>query len=115
MRHFAEELRSNGWNVTYEIAEDFEAPLAAWGKKNCITELRVITSNDRSFAHLIGNWGLSYQVTFVSNNHYLPEYHRKKLKSDFMSRVLESKFILLVSSTGIFLTVITTNLSLKDT
>lgn len=51
MRHFAEELRSNGWNVTYEITEDLEAPIKAWVKVNGITELRLKGNGERA----IGN------------------------------------------------------------
>lgn len=71
MRHFTEKLRSNGWNVTYEITEDLEAPIKAWTKKNSITELRVITPNERPFAQMIGNLNLSCQVTLVGNNHFM--------------------------------------------
>jgi deoxyribodipyrimidine photolyase-related protein len=71
MRHFAEELRSDGWSVTYEIAEDFEAPLVAWIKKNKITELRVMTPNDRPFAQAIKNFNLTCNVIFIPNNHFL--------------------------------------------
>ena len=30
MRHFAEELRADGWPVSYESAEDFDSPLKQW-------------------------------------------------------------------------------------
>jgi deoxyribodipyrimidine photolyase-like uncharacterized protein len=68
IRHFSEELRLKGWNVTYTIAEDYKASLTAWAKKYSITELQVMTTNDRPFAQMIGNLGLSCQITFVSNN-----------------------------------------------
>ncbi len=71
MRHFAEELRSQGWSVTYEIAEDFEAPLQAWVKNNNITELRVMAPNDRPFAPMIESLNLSCPIIFISNNHFL--------------------------------------------
>ena len=41
MRHFAEELKADNWQVTYSIAEDFATPLQEWLKKNQITELRI--------------------------------------------------------------------------
>ncbi|MCA1995489.1 MAG: cryptochrome/photolyase family protein, partial [Coleofasciculus sp. S288] len=71
MRHFAEQLRSNDWSVTYEIAEDFEAPLKTWIKTNNITELRVMAPNDRPFAQIIGNLNLNCQVILFPNNHFL--------------------------------------------
>lgn len=71
MRHFAEELRERGWAVAYEIADDFEAPLQAWIKHNEITELRVMTPNDRPFAQAIASLKLPCPVTFVPNNHFL--------------------------------------------
>jgi deoxyribodipyrimidine photolyase-related protein len=71
MRHFAEHLRAKGWSVTYEIAEDFEAPLKAWVKKNKITELRVMAPNDRPFAQMIESLKLNCEIIFVPNNHFL--------------------------------------------
>lgn len=71
MRHFAEELKSNGWQVSYEIAEDFITPLQAWIKKNQVTELRIMTSSDRFFSNYIKSLDLSCQIKFISNNHFL--------------------------------------------
>ncbi|MGQ4647636.1 cryptochrome/photolyase family protein [Lyngbya aestuarii] len=71
MRHFAEELRQNNWSVTYEIANDFEAPLQAWVKKHKITELRVMNPNDRPFTQIVNNLKLNCQITLVANNHFL--------------------------------------------
>ncbi len=71
MEHFAEELRSAGWPVTYEIADDFETPLLSWIKRNRIAEVRVMTPNDRPFAQLIKNLSLGCPINFVPNNHFL--------------------------------------------
>ncbi|NES84686.1 MAG: cryptochrome/photolyase family protein [Moorea sp. SIO1G6] len=71
MRHFAEELRQQGWPVSYKTADDFETPLQAWVTKNTITELRVMTPNDRPFAQMIGNLKLNCQIIFIPNNHFL--------------------------------------------
>ncbi len=71
MEHFAEELRSAGWPVTYEIADHFETPLLSWIKRNKIAEVRVMTPNDRPFAQLIKNLPLSCPINFVPNNHFL--------------------------------------------
>ncbi|MDJ0575207.1 MAG: cryptochrome/photolyase family protein [Xenococcaceae cyanobacterium MO_234.B1] len=71
MGHFAEELRSVGWQVTYEIAENFEPALGKWIKQNRISELRVMTPNDRPFIQLIQNLQLECSVTLIPNNHFL--------------------------------------------
>ncbi len=72
MRHFASELRSKGYSVTYEkIADNFEAPLLKWIKQNQITEIRVMTPSDRSFTQLIKNIELPCKINFVANNHFL--------------------------------------------
>lgn len=36
MRHFAEDLRAEGWSVTYEIAADFLTPLHHWLKPRAL-------------------------------------------------------------------------------
>ena len=71
MRHFAEELRSLKWQVTYEIAEDFETPLKHWINKHQITELRVMTPSDRTFTQLIKNLQLDCRLNFIPDNHFL--------------------------------------------
>ena len=38
MRHFAEELKADSWQVTYAISEDFITPLQNWIEANKITE-----------------------------------------------------------------------------
>jgi len=71
MRHFAEELRSEGWLITYrKSADDFETPLKEWIKNNDITEVRLVMPNDRPFVELIKNLQLGCSITFVSNNHF---------------------------------------------
>ncbi|MBE9064752.1 cryptochrome/photolyase family protein, partial [cf. Phormidesmis sp. LEGE 11477] len=50
MRHFAKELEAEGWQVTYEIASDFETPLEIWIEQNDIDELRIMEPADRPFA-----------------------------------------------------------------
>ena len=71
MRHFASELRSLGWQVTYAIADNFEIPLLNWIKQNEIDELQVMTPNDRPFKELIQNLQLGCTLTFIPNNHFL--------------------------------------------
>jgi len=71
MRHFAEELRSKGWSVTYETADDFEAPLKAWIQAHNITEVRVMAPNDRPFLQLVQNLQLPCKITLIPNNQFL--------------------------------------------
>ncbi len=71
MRHFAAELTADGWQVTYETADDFEAPLKAWVKKNNIDELRVMEPADRPFAQLLDTLEIGCKIVQTPNNHYL--------------------------------------------
>ncbi|MGL4620723.1 MAG: cryptochrome/photolyase family protein [Chroococcidiopsis sp.] len=71
MRHFAEELKQAGWNVTYKQAEDFQTPLIEWIQQNQIAELRVMTPSDRPFTKLIQGLNLPCQITFTPNNRFI--------------------------------------------
>lgn len=71
MRHFAEELKAEGWQVTYEIANDFVTPLSTWIKSNNITELRIMKPHDCPFLQLIDNLTLNCQIKWIENNHFL--------------------------------------------
>ncbi|PSB60040.1 cryptochrome/photolyase family protein, partial [filamentous cyanobacterium CCP1] len=71
MRHFAEELRQAGWAVTYEIAEDFETPLQNWIQAEGVSELRVMSPNDRPFSRYIQSLDLPCEIKLVPNNHFL--------------------------------------------
>ncbi len=71
MRHFAKELRSRNWQVTYEIADNFETPLKAWVKENNITQVQVMAPNDRPFAQAIENLELGCEIICLPNNHFL--------------------------------------------
>ncbi|MBW4526305.1 MAG: cryptochrome/photolyase family protein [Phormidium tanganyikae FI6-MK23] len=53
MRHFAEELRQDGWSVTYVQAEDFKTPLLEWIDQYQIIELRIMSPVDRPFMELV--------------------------------------------------------------
>ncbi len=71
MRHFAQSLRAAGWQVSYETAETFEAPLQQWIKHNKVTELRVMAPADRPFAELLDKLTLSCELAQTPNNHFL--------------------------------------------
>jgi deoxyribodipyrimidine photolyase-related protein len=71
MRHFAEELKTLGWSVTYEIGADFQAILSAWVKRLGISELQVMIPNDLPFMKLINNLNLECKITLIDNNHFI--------------------------------------------
>ncbi|MEL6351075.1 MAG: cryptochrome/photolyase family protein [Cyanobacteria bacterium J06627_28] len=71
MRHFAEALKAEGWQVTYETADGFEKPLKQWIKKNNIDELRVMEPADRPFADFLRQLKLSCALVQTPNNHFL--------------------------------------------
>jgi deoxyribodipyrimidine photolyase-related protein len=71
MRHFAEELRQQGWSVTYEVADDFAAPLQQWIRQQGITELRLMQPGDRPFRELVAALDLPCEVKVLPNNHFL--------------------------------------------
>lgn len=71
MRHFAQELIADNWQVTYEIAEDFCSPLQGWVEKHHITQLQITTPSDRPFREMIESWDLPCEVFFLPDNHFL--------------------------------------------
>ena len=71
MRHFAEELRSKGYSVTYKIAGDFQTSLQEWVNVNQINDLRIMSPNDKPFLQIIENLKLSCDITLVPNNQFL--------------------------------------------
>ncbi len=75
MRHFADQLRADGWHVTYETAESFEEPLKKWIEANSIVELRVMEPADRPFSAFLNglDLGLDLPCALIQmpNNHFL--------------------------------------------
>ena len=71
MRHFAEELKADNWQVTYEIAADFITPLQVWIERHKITELQLTVPCDRPFKKSIDSLNLDCQITFLPDNHFL--------------------------------------------
>lgn len=72
MRHFAEELRQAGWNVTYyKHAENYEVPLQEWISAEQITELRIMQPTDRPFTRMIEALNLPCDLTWVPQNHFI--------------------------------------------
>lgn len=71
MRHFAEELRDAGREVTYQIADDFQEPLRAFVDANDLDTLVVMEPADHPFRHHIDQLDLDCAIEWVPNNAYL--------------------------------------------
>jgi deoxyribodipyrimidine photolyase-related protein len=71
MRHYAAELRSQGFEVTYTQTEHFETALRDWIRQHSITELQVMAPIDRPFAKLIQALDLPCPITIVLNTQFL--------------------------------------------
>jgi deoxyribodipyrimidine photolyase-related protein len=71
MRHFAETLKSQGHQVTYTEAEDFQTPLLSWIKAEKITELRVMAPVDKPFAQLLQELALPCKLKILPNTQFL--------------------------------------------
>ena len=71
MRHFAAELKAQGWPVTYVIDRDFLTPLLDWIQTEQITELWVMTPSDRPFQRMIQRLSLPCAIHWIPNNHFL--------------------------------------------
>ena len=71
MRHFAQELKADNWQVTYKISDDFATPLKNWIERHNITELQVTNPCDRPFTRLINSFNLGCKVTFLADTHFL--------------------------------------------
>lgn len=72
MRHFAAQLQDQGKSVTYvQAADRFETPLKHWIQQNQITQLRVMSPNDRPMTQLIANLNLSCEICWLPNNHFI--------------------------------------------
>jgi deoxyribodipyrimidine photolyase-related protein len=104
MRHFAGELEQDGWNVSYEIADDFESTLIDWIQIKGITELRITTPADRPFRKLIDSLDLPCKIVLFPDNHFLwttEEFAewakgRKSLLLEYFYRAGRQKFQVLM-------------------
>ncbi|MEY2856693.1 MAG: hypothetical protein RLZZ74_1003 [Cyanobacteriota bacterium] len=71
MRHFAQELREAGWQVTYEVATDFVTPLTKWIEAHQITTLQMTTPCDRPFLRHIQSLDLNCDLELLPDQHFL--------------------------------------------
>lgn len=92
MRHFATELETQGRSVTYQIANDFEAPLRQWINSQGISELRVMEPADRPFARFLETLNLPCRLTVVPNNHFLWSVAEFEQWADGRKRLLMESF-----------------------
>lgn len=110
MRHFAAELRQQGYNVTYAESEDFFTPLITWIQQHQITELRLMTPADIPFKQVIQHLEAEYlsrlncRIYFLPNNHFLWQPHefkkwaksRKNLVMEYFYREGRKRFNILI-------------------
>ena len=105
MRHFAQELKDDGWQLDYEIAEDFAPTLEKWIVAKQITELRINQPCDRPFEDYIQNLKLPCEISFFADEHFLwsrQEFQqwasgRKRLLLEDFYRAGRKKFAILMS------------------
>lgn len=71
MRHFAEELRRAGWEVTYVQVADFKPALLQWIEAHRITELRLMTPTDRPFLRMVQQLDLPCPVRLIPSNRFI--------------------------------------------
>lgn len=71
MRHFADELERDGWQVTYTIADDFQPALVEWVKTREITNLLLMSPTDRPFRRLVTSLDIPCPIELIPDNHFL--------------------------------------------
>ena len=71
MRHFAEELRAEGWQVTYSECDSFTDALAGWLKAEHIAELHLMEPAERPFRQAIGHLNLPVPLVWHPSNAFL--------------------------------------------
>ena len=71
MRHFAAELKEQGWTVDHLETERFSEAVRAWIEANGIRELRVMEPADRGFRAAIERLQLPVPLVWVPSNAFL--------------------------------------------
>ncbi len=108
MRHFAAELKTQGFDLTYSECDRFEEALQTWIKAKGITELRIMQPADRPFGQLIADLTLPCKIVIVPNNQFLwteAEFKtwtttRKRLLMEDFYRESRKRFDLLMDENG---------------
>ena len=71
MRHFAQELRSIGFRVTYTECDRFGPAVEAWVETEGITDLRMMAPVDKPFAKQVAGLNLVCEINSIPNNHFI--------------------------------------------
>ena len=71
MRHFAQELRSIGFKVTYAECDEFWSAVETWIEAEGITDLRMMTPVDKPFSRLVSGLNLGCKINYIPNNHFI--------------------------------------------
>ena len=71
MRHFAEDLRQQGWQVDHLETDSFRAALNQWIAAHGVTTLRVMEPADRDVRKAIQAMGLPVAVQWLPSNAFL--------------------------------------------
>jgi deoxyribodipyrimidine photolyase-related protein len=108
MRHFAQELRGQGYCVEYAEAEDFQTPLRAWITQNGITELCLMAPVDKPFAQMLATIELPCALALHENNQFLwteTEFctwatGRKRLLMEDFYRECRQRYQILMTAAG---------------
>ena len=107
-RHFAQELRQQGWTVDLLEADGHGDALAGWLEEHSIDELRVMDPADRPIRDAIERLAIqsrwSAPISWMANNHFLwsPEEFRhwagskKQLRMEFFYREGRRRFNVLM-------------------
>ncbi|MGY6528333.1 MAG: cryptochrome/photolyase family protein [Cyanobacterium sp.] len=122
MRHFAKELRENGWQVTYIIDNNVQKSLVNWIQTHHITELRLMSPSDdrtipfnnsinppnnydRSFFSFLNQENINCYIKFFPHSNFLwqkEEFNqwakgRKKLILEDFYRESRKRFNILLT------------------
>ena len=71
MRHFAQELRSIGFKVTYSECDRFGSAVETWVKTEGITDLRMMAPIDKPFEGWVAGLYLDCEINSIANNHFI--------------------------------------------
>lgn len=92
MRHYAEELKANNWQVEYKISDSFTEGLSNCIKEHQLTEIRIITPCDRTFLQYIKNLKLDCEIKLYPNPNFLWQPEEFKQWADKRKRLILEDF-----------------------
>ena len=71
MRHFAQELRTIGFKVTYSECDRFGSAVETWIETEGITDLRMMAPVDKPFVGWVAGLNLDCEINNIANNHFI--------------------------------------------